>query len=294
MVRASARLRVCARGLRARAPATPAAAAHASPHPCRRPHAVGLQHPEGVHAAPRPAPARRRDRALACVAALRARARLAASAALEAVLLPLFPAPTSTALFCRPFPLQSPRWRASTIARRWFAASECHARRARARAREEKLPPTGGRPSAPLRPYRRAGAYAAARVNGYFAVVWGSLPKCSMAAFVSRAPAHFRAPPLRLTLAPLAARPPHSCYARLPPRATNCRKRKCGHSSELRIKKKVRCCKGFVRIARFPRTRGPPPRDPLPSSLRSSSKRCAPSSCRSLLKPRLKTILPTP
>ena len=62
---------------------------------------------------------------------------------------------------------------------------------ARARAREEKLPPTGGRPSAPLRPYRRAGAYAAARVNGYFAVVWGSLPKCSMAAFVSRAPAHF-------------------------------------------------------------------------------------------------------
>jgi ribosomal protein L40E len=213
---------------------------------------------------------------------------------LEAVLLPLFPAPTSTALFCRPFPLQSPRWRASTIARRWFAASECHARRARARAREEKLPPTGGRPSAPLRPYRRAGAYAAARANGYFAVVWGSLPKCSMAAFVSRAPAHFRAPPLRLTLAPLAARPPHSCYARLPPRATNCRKRKCGHSSELRIKKKVRCCKGFVRIARFPRTRGPLPRDPLPSSLRSSSKRCAPSFCRSLLKPRLKTILPTP
>lgn len=30
------------------------------------------------------------------------------------------------------------------------------------------------------------------------------------------------------------------CYARLPPRATNCRKKKCGHSNQLRIKKKVR------------------------------------------------------
>nr|ANM86239.1 ubiquitin [Stygiella incarcerata] len=28
------------------------------------------------------------------------------------------------------------------------------------------------------------------------------------------------------------------CYARLPPRATNCRKRKCGHCSDLRLKKK--------------------------------------------------------
>uniref|UniRef100_A0ACD5X8P9 Uncharacterized protein n=1 Tax=Avena sativa TaxID=4498 RepID=A0ACD5X8P9_AVESA len=28
------------------------------------------------------------------------------------------------------------------------------------------------------------------------------------------------------------------CYARLPPRATNCRKKKCGHSNELRGKKK--------------------------------------------------------
>ena len=28
------------------------------------------------------------------------------------------------------------------------------------------------------------------------------------------------------------------CYARLPPKAHNCRKRKCGHSSQLRIKKK--------------------------------------------------------
>ena len=28
------------------------------------------------------------------------------------------------------------------------------------------------------------------------------------------------------------------CYARLPPRATNCRKKKCGHSSQLRPKKK--------------------------------------------------------
>ena len=28
------------------------------------------------------------------------------------------------------------------------------------------------------------------------------------------------------------------CYARLPPKATNCRKRKCGHSNNLRIKKK--------------------------------------------------------
>ncbi|OLY83512.1 Ubiquitin-60S ribosomal protein L40 [Smittium mucronatum] len=30
------------------------------------------------------------------------------------------------------------------------------------------------------------------------------------------------------------------CYARLPLRATNCRKKKCGHSSQLRIKKKNR------------------------------------------------------
>uniref|UniRef100_A0A7E4UX75 Ubiquitin-ribosomal protein eL40 fusion protein n=1 Tax=Panagrellus redivivus TaxID=6233 RepID=A0A7E4UX75_PANRE len=28
------------------------------------------------------------------------------------------------------------------------------------------------------------------------------------------------------------------CYARLPPRATNCRKKKCGHSNDLRVKKK--------------------------------------------------------
>merc|ERR1711870_120425 len=33
------------------------------------------------------------------------------------------------------------------------------------------------------------------------------------------------------------------CYARLPPRAVNCRKKKCGHSNQLRPKKKieVRC-----------------------------------------------------
>merc|ERR1712187_633117 len=30
------------------------------------------------------------------------------------------------------------------------------------------------------------------------------------------------------------------CYARLPPRATNCRKRKCGHSNQLRPKKKLK------------------------------------------------------
>ncbi|KAG8042934.1 hypothetical protein GUJ93_ZPchr0465g6478 [Zizania palustris] len=29
------------------------------------------------------------------------------------------------------------------------------------------------------------------------------------------------------------------CYARLPPRSTNCRKKKCGHSNELRPKKKL-------------------------------------------------------
>jgi ribosomal protein L40E len=29
------------------------------------------------------------------------------------------------------------------------------------------------------------------------------------------------------------------CYARLPPRAKNCRKKKCGHTNQLRIKKKV-------------------------------------------------------
>jgi large subunit ribosomal protein L40e len=30
------------------------------------------------------------------------------------------------------------------------------------------------------------------------------------------------------------------CYARLPLRAKNCRKRKCGHSADLRIKKKLK------------------------------------------------------
>lgn len=30
------------------------------------------------------------------------------------------------------------------------------------------------------------------------------------------------------------------CYARLPPRATNCRKRGCGHSNQLRPKKKLK------------------------------------------------------
>ena len=29
------------------------------------------------------------------------------------------------------------------------------------------------------------------------------------------------------------------CYSRLPPRATNCRKKKCGHSNQLRPKKKL-------------------------------------------------------
>merc|ERR1711972_1001318 len=32
----------------------------------------------------------------------------------------------------------------------------------------------------------------------------------------------------------------HSCYARLPPRATNCRKKKCGHTNQLRLKKKLK------------------------------------------------------
>ncbi len=30
------------------------------------------------------------------------------------------------------------------------------------------------------------------------------------------------------------------CYARLHPRATNCRKKKCGHTNQLRLKKKIR------------------------------------------------------
>jgi ribosomal protein L40E len=30
------------------------------------------------------------------------------------------------------------------------------------------------------------------------------------------------------------------CYARLPPRAANCRKKQCGHSSNLRMKKKLK------------------------------------------------------
>ena len=30
------------------------------------------------------------------------------------------------------------------------------------------------------------------------------------------------------------------CYARLPPKATNCRKRKCGHYGDIRPKKKIK------------------------------------------------------
>ena len=30
------------------------------------------------------------------------------------------------------------------------------------------------------------------------------------------------------------------CYARLPPRATNCRKKKCGRTKQLRVKKKLK------------------------------------------------------
>ncbi len=30
------------------------------------------------------------------------------------------------------------------------------------------------------------------------------------------------------------------CYATLPPKAKNCRKRKCGHNSDLRMKKKMK------------------------------------------------------
>ena len=30
------------------------------------------------------------------------------------------------------------------------------------------------------------------------------------------------------------------CYARLPPKAKNCRKKKCGHTNDLRIKKKLK------------------------------------------------------
>ena len=33
---------------------------------------------------------------------------------------------------------------------------------------------------------------------------------------------------------------PPRCYARMHPRATNCRKKKCGHSSQLRVKKKLK------------------------------------------------------
>jgi ribosomal protein L40E len=33
---------------------------------------------------------------------------------------------------------------------------------------------------------------------------------------------------------------PKRCYARLHPRATNCRKKKCGHTNQLRPKKKLK------------------------------------------------------
>ena len=74
---------------------------------------------------------------------------------------------------------------------------------------------------------------------------------------------------------------PHcSCYARLPQRAHNCRKKKCGHSNDLRIKKKIkvggRCCTGYS----FPLLRPPapvPPASPRPCPA------CAPLPCSKLL-----------
>ena len=45
------------------------------------------------------------------------------------------------------------------------------------------------------------------------------------------------------------------CYATLPLKATNCRKRKCGHTNQLRLKKKpkdwLRCRQGFEMILRI-------------------------------------------
>ena len=38
------------------------------------------------------------------------------------------------------------------------------------------------------------------------------------------------------------------CYARLPPRATNCRKKKCGHTNQLRVKKKIKKIKILIVI----------------------------------------------
>ena len=45
---------------------------------------------------------------------------------------------------------------------------------------------------------------------------------------------------------PLRRRALTKAQARLPPRATNCRKRKCGHSSQLRPKKKLSALSSFV------------------------------------------------
>ena len=56
-------------------------------------------------------------------------------------------------------------------------------------------------------------------------------PQCPLHRRASRkTPPH---PTLRPSLAP-------RCYARLPAKATNCRKKKCGRTSELRIKKKLK------------------------------------------------------
>ncbi|KAL0467458.1 ribosomal L40e family domain-containing protein [Neurospora intermedia] len=55
------------------------------------------------------------------------------------------------------------------------------------------------------------------------------------------------------------------CYARLPPRATNCRKRKCGHTNQLRPKKKyVYACLRYRSRATPPAPR-PHSTAPVPS-----------------------------
>ncbi|KAK3343311.1 ribosomal L40e family-domain-containing protein [Neurospora tetraspora] len=57
------------------------------------------------------------------------------------------------------------------------------------------------------------------------------------------------------------------CYARLPPRATNCRKRKCGHTNQLRPKKKY--VYALLRY-RF-RSTQPAPSAPAPQLPRTAS-----------------------
>ena len=117
---------------------------------------------------------------------------------------------------CRPPSLSDERARGAAGARGSASAACCAGPRPRVRCR---------------RPWRGARAMGSCRRCGACEPPHPALQaanhRCCRAT-------HLRPAPLPSTLFPTR------CYARLPPRAINCRKKKCGHTTQLRPKKKLK------------------------------------------------------